>query len=196
MKEKEIDRCFCGTEGTFFDLIANAATSMAKLEREIREVAGGIDGHVLLQYVKEPFSFSAGYFDAKKMLAAANGTLTDKNGKEITAAEYIKSNIEMRKVGYLIAFKKHGRILIGWAQWYKMDTYCPDNGVDIAINRALKYAEKSPTKNFPYKIAEALPKFIQRANNYFKDAELVDWAKVYLHNVPSKLKVPNNFVLF
>jgi hypothetical protein len=133
---------------------------------------------VLIQYVKEPFSFSSGFFNMKKMLAAANGKLLDKKGCVITAAEYIKSSIEIRKVGYLIAFQDDsGTILIGWAQWDKNDKYEPEFGITVAMERAIKYKNKTP-KHIPFKVAEALPKFMQRVKAYFKNGKMVEWAAI------------------
>lgn len=129
----------------------------------------------LIQYVKVPYSFSPGFFNMKKMLAAANGKLLDKKGNIVTAAEFIKSSIEIRKVGYLVAFQdSDGTILIGWAQWYKSDEYEPAFGVGVAVERALKYKNKVP-KRIPFKVAEALPNFVGRATAYFKTGKMVDW---------------------
>jgi hypothetical protein len=180
---KESERCECvNSKGNTHELFSRAFGNLSALfsfsvNEKVKHHT--IKQMPLIKYIKEPYAFSDGFFNMKKMLAAANGKLLNKNGGPITTNEYIKSSIEMRKIGALVALKdENGTILIGWSQWNReadCDNYDMSFMINVAKGRAFALKDKDP-KNIPFKVAEMLPNFIQRAKAYFKDGKMVNWA--------------------
>lgn len=133
----------------------------------------------LVQYIRDAQP-SLGYFDFNRIAKALAGKLRDKNGEKVDPLMYVKSTLNLIKVGALIAIKHGGDILVGFAQWAETkDEYDPDFMVVIAIERAFSLKDRKP-KNIPFKIATALPNFLTRAQAYYKDAVLVDWAREFM----------------
>jgi len=133
----------------------------------------------LMEYVRE-VQASEGYYDVERVMKGLQGKLLDKNGEKIDPVNYIKSTLNVMKVGCMIAIKEGKLIFIGYSQWAdKIDEYDPLTMFDIAVQRAFKFANRRP-KVIPFKIARRLGKFLLRARAYYKDATLVDWARDFL----------------
>jgi len=138
---------------------------------------------LLVEYVKE-IEPTEGYFDFNRIVAALNGKLVDKNGEKLDPVKYVKSTLNLMKRCCLVAAKIDGVVLVGFSQWAKsVDDYDPISMFNVAINRLFtcrKRYKKQWQLSIPFKVAEALPKFLNRAKAYFKDAKLVEWAEDFL----------------
>jgi hypothetical protein len=146
---------------------------------EVSDRAFLFDHFPLMEYVKE-IRASEGYYDLERIMKGLQGKLLDKNGNPLDPVNYVKSTLNVMKVGCMIAFKFDGKILIGYSQWDdKIDEYDPMTMFDIALQRAYALSRRRP-KVIPFRIADSLAKFLNRAKAYYKNATLIDWSQDFL----------------
>jgi len=81
-----------------------------------------------------------------------------------------------RKIGVLIAMKDvEGKVVVGFSQCCKNDSFDKSFGEEIAARRAFAYSDRDCVDNIPFKVAAALPGFLDNCKRYFKDCEMPRW---------------------
>ena len=131
----------------------------------------------LIEYIRQPEDtrhISKEF--AKQILTAFAGRKAKTEVEKL-----VRSAISNDKVGVMVAFYEDGKVLIGYAQWNElMDDYDKYQMLRIAWDRAFQWKDRTELKNqIPFKVEKALPGFLRRVKSYYKDKELVEWAKNY-----------------
>jgi hypothetical protein len=80
---------------------------------------------------------------------------------------YIRDN-HFNPRAKIVAFKKDGKVHIGWSMCNKKDTFSKKKANEIAVLRALKWVD-DPNRSIPKTLEEEMETFIYRAKRYFKD---------------------------
>jgi len=96
--------------------------------------------------------------------------------------EYVweRKNGRRQKKGVLIGGKLENEdlICVGFSSCSPRDQFDRDFGNEVAIERALRFCERTP-KKIPFSIQDKLPKFIHRCKRYFKSNNFPSWVKKY-----------------
>jgi hypothetical protein len=138
----------------------------------------------LVQKIRQPVYHEI----TKKIFTKLDDALWDYeqlNGKSDLGEEIkriINTAVQNEYVGMMIAFvEEDGQVLVGYSQLNRdLDEYNPYDGYTVAIERAYKFKTKYPNFNkIPFKVRDELPEFLNRVVRYYKDKELVKWAKDY-----------------